>query len=109
MRLKGKRFLSAKETLPEKCRKKLLEATSWYREKEKEEDHEKEREGAKDHFFNFDSWNLKNQKNMKIPDPERVSARGNWRKGMKMKKQREKEKLKELLDEGERVHTTHRA
>ena len=36
-------------------------------------------------------------------DPGRNSAVGNWRKGTKMKGKREKERLAELLDDGERL------
>ena len=33
----GKRYLSAEETLPERLRKKLVENTSWYKEKNNED------------------------------------------------------------------------
>ena len=36
-------------------------------------------------------------------DPGRNSAVGNWWKGSKMKRKREKERLAELLDDGERL------
>ena len=79
MNLKGKRFLSAVETLPERTRKKLLEATSWYKERKKESsDIDDEKEQTK-FFFNFDSWD-KDRPNSNIIHPESNSAKGNWRK-----------------------------
>ena len=88
---RGKRFLSAAETLSERTRNKLLEATSWYRHKE---DTEKDRKKDEDlePYFKWDDWGL--QKNM-IEDK---SDKGNWRKGVKSERKRV-ERLKEIIGE----------
>ena len=88
---RGKRFLSAAETLSERTRNKLLEATSWYRDKE---DTEKDRKKDEDlePYFKWDDWGL--QKNM-IEDK---SDKGNWRKGVRSERKRV-ERLKEIIGE----------
>ena len=92
---RGKRFLSAAETLSERTRNKLLEATSWYREK-KDTDKDDKNNDDIEPYFKWDDWGL--QKDIE----KDKSEKGNWRKGYN-KEKKKLERLKEIIEEGDKI------
>ena len=87
IRKRGKKFESAAETLSDKTRKKLLEASSWYKDRRKVDD-STENEDCQ--------WSHKPDNMLKALQ----SSTGNWRKGAEAVR-RSKEKLKEIIEVGD--------
>ena len=87
IRKRGKKFESAAETLSDRTRRKLLEASSWYKDKKKV-DNSTENEDFQ--------WSHKPDEMLKALQ----TSTGNWRKGAEAVR-RNKERLEEIMEVGD--------